>query len=67
MTGSLLVEGFITLVELTGVCPCSVCVALLVKVARTGLPIGKAGNSNVLSFELKGKCVLFHPSACSSK
>ena len=42
ITGSLLVmEGFISPVELTGMCPCSVSVALLVKVAGTRLSIGK--------------------------
>ena len=54
-TGSLLVmEGLVTAVELTGMCPCTVGVALLVKLAGTRLSIGKAEISSAGRFELKG-------------
>ena len=78
ITGSVLVmEGFISLVKLTGMCPCSVGVALLVKVAGTGLSNGKADISGTGRFELKGMVrmhgrmcpLLFHslPSASNLK
>ena len=57
-TGSLLslllLEVVDAPVELVGICPCSVSVALLVNDGRTRLAIGKAGISGVWRFELKG-------------
>ena len=79
-TGSLLslllLEIVDTLVELVGISPCSVSVALLVNDGRTRLAIGKAGISGVWRFELKGCCdlagmcpllFLSFPSASNSK
>ena len=75
-TGSLLVEGWVTLVELTGMCPAADGVDLLVKAGGTGLSTGKAEISGAWRFELKGwwECAgicpqLFHslPSASNSK
>ena len=55
ITGSLLVmEGFISPVELTGSFPTANSVALLVKAGRTILSTGKAGISGAWRFELKG-------------
>ena len=55
ITGSLLVmEGFISLVELSGMLPCTDGVALLVKAGGTRLSTGKVGISGVWRFELKG-------------
>ena len=53
-TVSLLLEVAVSLVELTGICSCSVGVALLVKFAGIGLSTGKAGISGAGRFELKG-------------
>ena len=54
-TGSLLVmEGFVTPVELTGMCPAADGVALLVKAGATRLSTGKAEISSAGRFELKG-------------
>ena len=61
-TGSLLsmllLEVVDAPVELVGICPCSVGVALLVNDGRTRLAIGKAGISGVWRFELKVCCDL---------
>ena len=61
-TGSLLslllLEVVATLVELVGISPCSVSVALLVNDGRTRLATGKAVISGVWGFELKGCCDL---------
>ena len=71
----LLVEGWLTLVELTGMFPCTGSVVLLVKAGGTRLPNGKAGISGAGWLELKGwwehggiSPVLFHslPSASNS-
>ena len=78
-TGSLsllLLEVVDALVELVGISPCSVSVAVLVNDGGTGLAIGKAGISRVWRFELKGFCnlagmcpllFLSFPSAFNSK
>ena len=79
-TGSLLslllLEVVAAPVELVGICPYSVSLALLVNDGRTGLAIGKAGISRVWGFELKGCCdlvgmcpllFLSFPSASNSK
>ena len=52
-TGSLLVEGLLTPVELTGVFPITGSVAMLIKVGGAGWSIAKAALSCVESFELK--------------
>ena len=70
----LLLEVVDAPVELVGICPCSVGVALLINDGRTGLTIGKAGISRVWRFEgccnLAGICPLLFlslPSASNSK
>ena len=61
-TGSLLslllLEVVAIPVELVGISPCSVGVALPVNDGRTRLSIGKAGISGICRFELKGCCDL---------
>ena len=54
----LLLEVVATLVELVGISPCSVGVALPVNDGRARLAIGKAGISGVWRFELKECCDL---------
>ena len=50
----LVMEGWTSLVELTGTLTCPHSIALLVKDCGTGLLIGKAGSSSFGSFEAKG-------------
>ena len=52
--GSLLVEGGLRLVELTGMFPCAGGVTMLVKTGGTQFPTGKADISSAGRFKLKG-------------